>query len=154
MKFAVGKIGNMLGDGFKYRFSDVKIIEATKESEALTLYDKNYGDTHAYIKCIGTVNSDFDLLIPNFVSKYPSGKLLEKPPIGTTNYLVTRFLEEPKKLTLYSLYFPQYIQAVCKEDALEIYTNLYKSTQFKAYVIGHVDETGTLIVYNILNYIS
>lgn len=154
MKFAVGTLCNMLGDGFKYRFTNVRIIEADYEKEALTLYGKDPHNYHMYIKCLGTVTSDFDLHIKNFTMEYPSGKLLRKTPIGLTNYLVTRLLEEPKKLTPYSLYMPQYIQALSKEDALEVYKNLYKSSQFEARVIGHVDKNGTLIVYNLLDYIA
>ena len=161
MKYVVGKIGSMLGGKFKMRYNNPMCIEADSEQGAVRIYNEStvsssrlrtLGPTMA--KCIGFMDENNQLIIPDYHKKYESGKHLRPLKPGTRNHLVGRLLDEPKKLTDYSFYVLDFIQAVCPEDALEIYLNLYPSKQFKAYVLGYLDENNNFIVPNILDYIA
>lgn len=158
MKYVVGKIGSMLGGKFKMRYSCLKCIEADSEKDAIRIYNecstplRTLGPSLA--ACIGFMDENDQLIIPDYHLKYESGKNLPTPQPGIQNHLVGRLLDEPKELTNYSFYVLEFIQAACPEDALEIYLNLYPSKQFKAYVLGYLDENNNFIVPNILDYIA
>ena len=161
MKYVVGKVGNMLGGEFKTRYTKPKCIEATSEEEAVRIYNEQeiYSNSSRTLgpslaKCIGFINEKNQLCIPEYNSKYKSGEKLRPAKQDSFNYLVSRLLDEPKKLTEYSFYVPEFIQAVCSEDALTIYQSLYPSRQFPAYVLGYLDENNTFIVPNIMDYIA
>ena len=161
MKYVVGKIGSMLGGEYRTRYTNSKCIEADSEEEAVRIYNKHEALSNSmrtlgpsYAKCIGFLDEKNRLCITEYHVKYLSGKNLRPLKTGTHNYLVSRLLDEPKKLSEYSYYVPEFIQAVCPEDALEIYKNLYPSTQFPAYILGYLDENNTFIVPNILDYIA
>ncbi len=161
MKYVVGKIGNMLGGEFKTRYTHPKYIEADSEKEAVRIYNEQeiYSNSARTLgpslaKCIGFIDEKNQLCIPEYHLKYQSGKKLRPHKPGAFNYLVSRLLDEPKKLTEYSFYVTEFIQAVCPEDALTIYQSLYPSHQFPAYVLGYLDENNTFIVPNIMDYIA
>ena len=165
MKYVVGNIGNMLGSDFRIRYTNSKIIEADSEQAALNFYAENIMalfEEHpnfslkaaiGFSRCIGFMNGD-SLLIPNFHMRYGSAKKLEPVTPGMRYHLVSRLLDEPKKLSAFGFYTPEYVQAACPEDALTIYQKKYDSTRFKAYVLGYLDENNTFIVPNILDFVS
>ena len=161
MKYVVGKLGNMLGGEFKTRYTRPKCIEANSEEEAIRIYNEQEAPTRSLrtlgpslAKCIGILDEKEQLLIPEYHLKYSSGKKLRPTTPGAFNYLVSRLLDKPNELTEYSFYVPEFIQAVCPEDALSIYEHFYSSTQFPAYVLGYLDENNTFIVPNIMDYIA
>ena len=161
MTYVVGKIGNMLGGTFRTRYTKPKCIEADSETEAIRIYNEqeNYSQSTKTIgptlaKCIGFIDEKNQLQIHKYHLKYKSGQNLRPCKPNTLNYLVCRLLDEPKKLTEYSYYVPEFIQAVCPEDALDIYKSFYPSKQFPACVLGYLDENNTFIVPNIMDYIA
>ncbi len=161
MKYVVGKLGNMLGGEFKIRYTKAKCIEATSEEEAVRIYNEREIRSESLrtsgpslAKCIGFMDEKNQLCIPEYHLKYQSGKKLRPIKPGTFNYLVSKLLDEPNKLSDYSYYIPEFIQAVSPEDALSIYKCFYPSTQFPAYVLGYLDENNTFIVPNILDYLD
>ncbi len=166
MKYVVGKIGSMLGDEFRVRYTNPKPIEANSESEAIDFYNKNYllssdgrpkfslKAAMEFSRCIGYMDDDGRLLIPNFHVRYESGKKLEPALPGMRYHLVSRLLDEPKELTDFGLYIPMFIQAACPEDALSTYEEKHVTDRFKAYVLGYLDENNTFIVPNIMDFVS
>ncbi len=161
MKYVVGKTGSMLGGDFRMRYTNPKCIEAVSENDAVRIYNAcTESNNHirtlgpSLAKCIGFMDENDQLIITDYPLKYESGKKLRPTPPSTRNHLVSRLLDPPKELTDYSFYVPEFIQAVCPEDALEIYQSLYPSKQFKAYVLGYLDENNNFIVPNILDYIA
>ena len=166
MKYVVGRIGSMLGDEFRVRYTNPKLIEANSENEAIDFYNNNllrYPEGSLkfplkaaldFSRCIGYMDDDGKLLIPNFHMRYESGKKLEPALPGMRYHLVSRLLDEPKELSDFGRYIPMFIQAACPEDALSIYEEKFSSSRFKAYVLGYLDENNTFIVPNILDFVS
>lgn len=161
MKYVVGKLGSMLGGEFKIRYTNPQCIEADSENDAVRIYHERLSAQKAYrtlgpclAKCIGYLNDKNQLIIKDYHLKYESGKKLRPTQPGTRNHLVSRLLDSPKNLSDYSFYVPEFIQAVCPEDALIVYDSLYPSQQFEAYVLGYLDENNNFIVPNILDYIA
>ena len=155
MTYAVGIIGSMLGDSFKYRYSQVKLIQASSKEAAIDTYRELYDPTYkAFVRCIGPVGSNNALFIPHFSDLYPSGKTLPVPREATNYYLVTRLTDSIENISDYSFYINEFIPATCAEEAIAIYSTRYDTSRFKAYCLGYLDEDDTFIVPNILDYVK
>ena len=155
MTYVIGRIGTSIGSEFKTRYTRLRCIEADTEEAALNIYNKPTSvNSHFYNRCIGVMNQNSQLLISNFSKKYRSSKEMKPTAPGTYNFIVSKLLEEPDKLSEFSLYVPAIIQAKNADEALSIYNQTYAPSRFKAYVLGYLDENDNFIVPNILDYIA
>lgn len=154
MKYLVGSCSSLVGSEFKYRYTNCLCIEADTDNEAVKIYKENTASYNMrFACCIGIIDDSNQLIIDNFSKRYSSANNLPKAKDGEFYHLVSKLLDEPKKIGAFSLYAPRYVLACSKDEAMEKYAPTI-DPRFKHYHLGYLDQEDNFIVANIFDYIE
>lgn len=154
MKYLIGTTQILLGGEFKTRYFDCKCIEAESIEEGIEKYILLYPNSELTARCVGVIDEEDRLIIPDYTSKYISGTTLIPTSHGIFYHLVSKFLDEPPMLTAYCLYLPMFVRAASKDSAIAAYDSNVETQKFPTYYIGYLDEYGTFIVPDIFRFIA